>query len=283
MALVGGAVTASTYLAQDRIAAQAIRYVGTALVLVATARFRGRVDPRWRLRRPVAQEWMWLFAAATCGLTVYNLALVEALQHADTAMVASIVAGVPLALALAAPLLAGRRVERRILTGATVIVAGSLLVYGAGRSDATGVVLSATALACECAFTLLGAPVLARLGAASIATHTAWIAAVQLSLMVVLSSGFSLGSGWDRPALLSIGYLIAASAIAFVLWFDAVDRIGSAVCGLAAGAIPIAALATGLVSGAAHVDPVSLVGVVVVVAGIVAALRGPTTATAVEL
>jgi drug/metabolite transporter (DMT)-like permease len=273
MSLVGGAVTASTYLADGRFAAQGIRYVGTAVVLVAASRIRGRRDRAWRLRRPGGREWLWLIAAATCGLTLYNLALVEALQHAETPLVASIVSGVPLVLALAAPLVVRQPIAAPVVIGAATIVTGSFLVYGTGRSDAVGVALAATALACECAFTLLGAPVLQRLGAVSIATHTAWIAAVQLCVLAAASGGAAMTAGWDLPAVGAIVYLIGASAAAFVLWFDAVGVIGSALSGLAAGAIPITALATGIPLGVASTSPMTLLGVGAVVAGIVIGLR----------
>lgn len=278
MSLVGGAVTASTYLADARSAAQAIRYVGTAVVLIAASGMRGRRDRAWRLRCPLGREWLWLVAAATCGLTVYNLALVEALQHAEAPLVASIVSGVPLVLALAAPLCARQPIASRLVIGAATIVAGSLLVYGTGRSDAVGVALAALALACECAFTLLGAPVLERLGAVSIATHTAWIAAVQLCILALASGDTAVTPGWDLPAIAAILYLIGASAAAFVLWFDAVKVIGSALCGLAAGAIPITALASGLPLGVASTSPLTLLGVGAVVAGIAIGLqqRSPT-------
>ena len=279
MSLVGGAVTASTYLSEGRVAAQAVRYVGTAVVLIVAAALRGRRDRAWQLRRPVGREWMWLIAAATLGLTLYNLALVEALAHAEAPLVASIVAGVPLVLAIAAPVAARQPVATRLLVSAAAIVTGSFLVYGAGHSDVVGVTLAVSALGCECAFTLLGAPVLGRLGAVSIATHTAWIAALQLSILTLVSGDAVTIGRWDLSAGFAIAYLIGASAAAFVLWFDAVGIIGAALAGLGAGAIPITALATGIPLGVASTGPAALVGIAVVVAGIAAGLRDRATAT----
>ncbi|MEZ5217782.1 MAG: DMT family transporter [Ilumatobacteraceae bacterium] len=272
MSLVGGAITASTYLADGRITSQAVRYAATALVLVVVSRRRHEYDDAWRLRRPRGSGWVWLVGAATCGLTIYNLALVEALQRADTPLVASIVSAVPLVLALAAPLGLGQTVAGRVVFGAAIVVAGSVLVYGTGDASATGAGLSIVALVGECAFTLLGARVLHTVGAVSIATHTAWIAAAELAVLSVVLDG-GQRTGWDLPAVGAIGYLVAASAAAFVLWFDAIESIGPAVAGLAAGAIPVAALVTGTLLGTAILTPSSLGGVVVVVAGIAVALR----------
>ena len=79
MALVGGAVTASSYLTDaPRSGAQAVRYLAAAGVLAA---LHGR-RPTWRVVRPAGREWWWLLAASTAGLSVYNLAIVHALDHA---------------------------------------------------------------------------------------------------------------------------------------------------------------------------------------------------------
>ncbi|MCC6438658.1 MAG: DMT family transporter [Acidimicrobiales bacterium] len=272
MSLVGAAVTASTYLADGRITAQALRYAATAVVLLGVSRRRRRRDGAWQLRRPRGSGWLWSTAAATCGLTVYNLALVEALQRADTPLVASIVSAVPLVLAVAAPVAVRQPVAGRIVAGATIVVAGSMLIYGTGRAEATGVVLAVVALGGECAFTLFGARSLASVGAVSIATHTAWIAAAQLAVLSLLVED-GTGAGWDLGAVAAIGYLVVASAAAFVLWFDAIDSIGPAVAGLTAGAIPIVALISGGLLGTARLTPASLAGVAIVIAGIATALR----------
>jgi drug/metabolite transporter (DMT)-like permease len=228
---------------------------------------------RLAVRRPVGTDWYWLVAGATAGLTLYNLALVEAVRHAEAPLVASVVSGVPLVLAIAAPLAARRPIGVRLVAGAGAVVVGSAVTLGAGRSNAAGVVLAVLALGCECAFTLLGVPVLERLGPISIATHTAWIAAVQLSALAVVRRDLDALIAWDRAAVLAIGYLIAASALAFVLWFDAIGDVGSERAGLAAGVIPIAALATGVPLGIASLNTAAILGTVIVVAGVAIGLR----------
>ena len=272
MALVGGAVTASAYLSDATMAAQTVRYVGTAAVLVAVSRLLRQRGSAWLVRRPAGREWWWLVAAATAGLTIYNLALVAALDRAEAPLVASIVAGVPLALAVMGPLMAGRSIGPRLVAGAATVVAGSFLVFGGGRSDGIGVVLAAVALACECGFTLLGVPVLARLGAISIATHTAWIAAVQLGVLAIVRGEMTTVGSWNLAAVLAVIYLIGASAAAFVLWFGAIGTIGAERAGLTAGVIPIAALATGVPLGVASARPFTLVGTMVVVLGLMIGL-----------
>ncbi len=273
MSTVGAAVTASAYLSDGRVAAQALRYLGTAIVLVMFSRSRARRGGPWTIRRPVGCEWLWLGAAATTGLTLYNLALVEAVQHADAPLVASIVSGVPLVLAIAGPLTARRRIGGRLVIGASAVVLGSAVMLGSGRSDNVGVVLALVALAGECAFTLLSVPVLARLGPASIATHTSWIAASQLVLLGAVRGDLGAFEGWDGAAWIALAYLVTASAPAFALWFRAIGQVGADRAGLAAGVIPIAALATGVPLGVAHLDLSAVVGTGIVTCGIALGLR----------
>ncbi len=265
MAMVGGAVTASGFLTDYPLfTAQAVRYTSAALVLGACARFAGWGD----VRSPIGREWWWLTASATAGLSVYNLAVLKAIEHAEPALVGSFVAGVPLVLALAAPISARRRVPVGVVGAAAVVVLGALIIQGVGRGDATAVGFSLVALAGEAGFTLLAAPVLGRLGAFSVATHTSWIAAVQLLVLAVV---VDRGDGIVGPSLevvVAVAYLVAASAGAFVLWFLAVGSIGGEVAGLAAGIIPVAAAVSGLAFGLTTVDARVAVGTLVVAAGV---------------
>jgi drug/metabolite transporter (DMT)-like permease len=270
MAMVGGAVTASGYLADAPLfAAQAVRYILASAVLVAC----GLAAPtRFSLRRPRGRQWWWLLAAATSGLSLYNLAVVRAVDHAEPAVVGTVIACVPLVLAIGAPLASGRRIPRGLAGAAGVVVVGAALVQGGGHSSAAGIGLSVVALAGEAGFTLLALPVLGALGAYSVATHTAWIAALQLAALAVLDGG-AVDVPSPLEASLAVAYLVAATAAAFVLWFLAVESIGGESAGLAAGVIPIAAAVTGLAAGTTTVDLRVGIGVAVVVASIGAGLR----------
>jgi drug/metabolite transporter (DMT)-like permease len=270
MALVGGAVTASTYLTGTALyGPQAVRYVATAILLVVVA----RRAPRARIVAPMRAEWWWLIAAATAGLSVYNLAVVAALEHAEPTAVATVVSGVPLVLAIGAPIVARRSFPIPLVGAAAVVVVGAGLVQGGGRSDLAGIALSLVALAGEAGFTLLSLPVLARVGAFSVATHTSWIAAAQLALLALITDGRNALSTPSRPVVAAIAYLVVASAVAFTLWFLAVGRVGGDVAGLAAGIIPVAAIVTGVPLGVATVDGGAVAGAALVVIGLVAGLR----------
>ena len=270
MAMVGGAVTASGFLTgYPLFSAQAVRYALAALALMLVARHGGR-----RLvRSPIGREWWWLIASATAGLSGYNLAVLTAVDHAEPAVIGTVVACVPLVLAVVVPLLARKRPPAQLLIGAVVVVVGAMVVQGGGRTDVWGVVWSVVALAGETGFTLLALPVLGRLGAFSVATHTAWIAAIQLAVLAAVVDGSASLEMPDSSVVLAIGYLVAASAGAFVLWFLAVDRIGGDVAGLTAGIIPVAAALTGLPFDRTTIAPSVIGGSVLVALGVTLGLR----------
>lgn len=271
MAMVGGAVTASGFLTgYPLFSAQAVRYALAALVLVLFARRGGR---RRMVLRPVGREWWWLVASATAGLSGYNLAVLTAVDHAEPAVIGTVVACVPLVLAVAVPLLARKSPPLQLLIGALVVVAGAMVVQGGGRTDLLGVVWSIVALAGETGFTLLALPVLGRLGAFSIATHTAWIAAAQFVVLAAVIDGSASLAAPTTSVILAVAYLVAASAGAFVLWFLAVDRIGGDVAGLTAGIIPVAAALTGLAFERTTIAPSVIGGSVLVAVGVTLGLR----------
>jgi len=103
MVCVGGSVAVSSVLAGAPVfTAEAVRYGGACLILVALARLTGR-----RLSRPRGAEWLWLSGIAVTGLVVFNLALVEGSRHAEPAVLGVAVACVPALLAVIGPLLEG--------------------------------------------------------------------------------------------------------------------------------------------------------------------------------
>jgi drug/metabolite transporter (DMT)-like permease len=76
------------------------------------------------------------------------------------------------------------------------------------------------------------------------------------------------------PHLLAIAYLaVVLTAIAFVLWYSAVGRLGTALAGLLTGVAPVAAAAAGVALGGAVPGPAVWAGTALVVAGLLAGVR----------
>ncbi len=269
MTCVGSSVAVSQVLTTAPLfTVQALRYALAAVLLVALARVRGR-----RLPRPRGREWAWLGGVALTGLVLFNVAVVRGVAHAEPAVVGVAVAAVPLVLAVAGPLAAGGRPAPAVVLGAGVVSAGAALVAGAGDTDLAGVGWAAVVLACEVAFTLLAVPVLGRLGPWAVSLHAVWLAAVVLVVLGVAVEGPVAVTAVDAGDLLAAAHLaVVVTALAFVLWYTAVSRIGADRAGLFTGVAPVAAAAGGVLLGGPVPAPAVWLGVALVAGGVAVGL-----------
>lgn len=269
MALVGSSVTVSRSLVHAPLfGVQAVRYTAAALLLFGLARVA-----RARITAPRGREWLWLAGVAATGLVLFNVAVVRGVAHAEPAVIAVAVASVPILLGLIGPLLEGRRPSRRVLLAAPVVVAGAVLVEGAGRTDAAGVGWAALALGCEAGFTLLAVPVLRRHGAWGVSLHAVWMGAVMLAVLTVCVEGPQGLVSVSPRQWAAAGYLaVMVTAVAFLLWYRTVAAVGSGRAGLLTGVAPLAAAGAGAVTGGGVPGPAVWLGLAVVVAGLAAGL-----------
>ncbi len=156
-----------------------------------------------------------------------------------------------------------------MLAAGAVVTCGAVLVQGLGRADAVGLGWALVVLACEAAFTLLAVPVLGRHGPWGVSVHATWLAAVVFAVLGVATEGPGAVAGLGVPDLLAAGYLaVAVTAVAFVLWYSTVTRLGAGRAGLLTGLAPVAAAGTGVLLGGAAPAPAVWVGIAVVGAGL---------------
>jgi drug/metabolite transporter (DMT)-like permease len=270
MVCVGGSVAVCSVLTNTPLlTAQAVRYTVACLLLLSFARASGR-----RLVMPRGSEWLWLLGVAATGLVVFNIALVNGAQHAEPAVLGVAVACVPLIVAVGGSLLERRRPSPVVLAAALVVTCGAVLVQGLGRSDAIGFAWAVVVLCCEAGFTLLAVPVLGRHGPWGVSVHTTWLAAVIFAGLGVVREGPSAAAHLRLVDVLAIGYLaVGVTAVAFVLWYSSVGRLGAGRAGLLTGVAPVAAAAAGIVLGAPAPRPLVWLGIVVVASGLALGLR----------
>lgn len=265
MACVGSSVAVSQALVDAPLfTVQAARYAFASVLLLILAVSAGN-----RLPRPRGADWVWLAGVAGTGLVLFNVALVRGVEHAEPAVIGIAVASVPLLLAVAGPLLGGQPPASGVIMAAAVVTVGAALVNGGGRTDAAGLGWAAVVLLTEAAFTLLAMPVLPRLGPWSLSLHASWMAAaglVVLGLTVEGPSAIMLLQTDDVVAVLHLA--IVVTALAFVLWYGAVGRIGPGRAGLFTGVVPVIAVAGGILLGGPAPAPLVWLGVTVVVAGL---------------
>ncbi|MFC9693395.1 DMT family transporter [Kribbella sp. NPDC056951] len=247
---------------------QAFRYLLSAILLLIASRFYGL-----RYVRPTSRELALLLALTGTGLVLFNVFVVYATRHTSAATLGTIIGSVPLVLATVGPAVAGRRPSPKVLVAAAVVVAGTAVTSGLGRTDVAGVLLSIGALACEACFTLLAIPLLARLGPIRVSAYTATLA---VPLFLAVGAVVEPEELLRKPTLAEIGgfaYLaVVVGAGAFLLWYSAMPRLGADRAGLFAGMIPIGAITTSAVVGLGLPTFGELAGAAIVVAGLVIGL-----------
>ncbi|MFB6810238.1 EamA family transporter [Streptomyces sp. NPDC056387] len=272
MVLVGSSVGVSRSLVHAPLfATQAVRYAAATLLLLALAR-----AARVRILRPRGREWLWLGGIAATGLVLFNVAVVRGVAHAEPAVIAVAVASVPVLLGVIGPLLERRSPSRRVLLAAPVVVAGAVLVEGTGRTDPAGVAWAALALACEAAFTLLAVPVLQRHGPWGVSMHAVWMGTLMLGVLSLCTEPPSGLAAVGPAQWAAAGYLaVMVTAVAFLLWYRTVAAVGAGRAGLLTGVAPLAAAAIGALCGGGVPGPPVWLGLVIVVGGLAAGLRGP--------
>jgi drug/metabolite transporter (DMT)-like permease len=304
-AAVGMAIVGSSFAVLDTLrdypqaGGQAVRYALGAALLIAIAATRGVRPPLLRLprlalrkdsRHPKTYEtaqggsdppWLTgrqvgrLALLAASGLAAFNLLVMAAEESMDPGSVGVIVATVPVLLALAGPLQDGRRPERRVVGAAVVVAAGAAAVQGlGGEVTAAGLAAALGALACEAAFSLLAAPLLAPLGPVTV---SAWAALLAVPMLLVTGLVLDGPGGLLRvPTVeeaLGLAWLaVGVTAVAFVLWYSAVQALGVERTGLLTGVLPVSALVVAALLGTAELTPGRLAGAVLVGAGIAAGL-----------
>ncbi|HEX2317238.1 MAG TPA: EamA family transporter [Thermomonospora sp.] len=254
---------------------QALRYaVAAALMLVAVCwadRRAGRPGPR-----PTAREWALLAALAATGLVAFNVCVVEATARVDPATVGTVIATVPIVLALAGPLQQRRRPAPAVVVAAVVVATGAGLATGLGGADPAGLLLALGALGGEVCFSLLAVPLLPRLGAVRVSAYSAALAVPMLAGVGLLVDGRDIVRTPTAGEAAALGYLAAVvTTVAFFLWYDALGRLGADRAGLFAGILPISAVVTATALGLGRPGAAELTGAVLVAVGVAVGMRPP--------
>ena len=186
-------------------------------------------------------DWVCLIALALTGMVLFNVAVVEAVDTGEPAVVGTVVGLAPVGVGLLVPAVERRRPRAAIVAGAILASSGAALVQGFGDADRAALCWSGVALCCEVAFTVLAAPLLRTLSPLGLAIRACALASVMLLVAATLLEG---SDGFVRPDAgegLAIGYLaVASTSVAFVLWYCALARLGPERTACSRGSCPSA-------------------------------------------
>ncbi len=243
---------------------QTVRYAVAALIMFVIMKATSR--PRAHL---TVKDFGLLVALALTGLVLFNVCVVESTRGAGPALVGTMLATVPLVMAVVTT----RRPRPRLVVAAGIVVAGALLATGLGGGGADSLLWALGAVACEVCFSLLALPLLPKLGAVGV---TAWSVALAVPLLAVagvVADGAAVLRVPTLPEALGFAYLASVVTCgAFFLWYTALPRLGPGRAGLFAGVIPVGAITTGTLIGLGLPSGAELAGAAVVVGGIAVGL-----------
>ena len=223
-----------------------------ALPLAAWARLQRKPLPR-----PAGREWAWLAALAAIGLAGCSVLMIQATRAADPASVGVIIGAAPLVIIVAAAITAGHRPTRRVLLAAAVVTAGSAAAQLGGGTGPTwspaGLLWSAGALGGVVGSSLLAAPLLPRLGALAVTVYACGLAGIPAAshrCRDLFAGGPPILRTPNATQLAALAYLtIAITALVFVAWYGAMERLGVDRTGLFNGLIPVTSLAAVALTG----------------------------------
>jgi drug/metabolite transporter (DMT)-like permease len=247
---------------------QVLRYALSAAILFAVARAR-----ELRLVRLTPRRALLLLSLSATGLVLFNVCVIQATRHASPTLVATTIGAVPVVLALVGPLLLRSRPSWRVLVAAAVVVVGATAANGLGSGSLTGLLYAVGALGCEACFSLLAMPLLPTLGPVRLSAYTQAVAVPVLLIVGVASDGGGLlrmPTPAEATALLYLATVVSAGA--FLLWYDALPRLGPDRAGLFAGLVPVGAIVTTVLLGLGTPTASELGGTALVIAGLLLGL-----------
>lgn len=270
MFLVGSqAAVLSQLVSYPVFGGQAMRYGLAGILLLTLAQLR-----RVSQVRLTSRDVFLICGLAATGLAGFNLFQVAAVREASPATVGTVLAALPVVLAIVGPLTAGRWPSRRVVLAACVVAVGAALPTGLGTTSALGLVLALGVLACEVGFSLFALPLTRRHGA----IRTSAYASVAATPMLLVAGAVFDGTGLVRlPTVaeaVGLAYLsVIVTVVAFVLWYYALPRMGADRAGLFAGVVPVGAMLTGIVIGVGWPTATDLLGAALVGAGVAIGVR----------
>ncbi|PZF79845.1 DMT family transporter [Jiangella anatolica] len=271
MTVVGASIAFGPLLADYPVlAGQAWRYLLAGLVLLAVMRVRRVRLPRFR----PGQLGRLVLLAGT-GLAAFNWLLIEGTQRSDPAFLAAVLGATPLVLALAGPLLDGGRIRGRTVAGSTIVVAGILIVQGATTAPLGALPYAVGFLLCEAAFTLLAVPLLKEFSPLQVSTAVCLVAVPLLAALAAVEPGADLVAPTASEAATLAFLAVCTTAVAFLLWYGGVVRLGADRAGLFAGIMPVSGMVVGVIAGTSVWTPAGLAGSLLCGAGIALGLRRP--------
>ncbi|WP_420367042.1 DMT family transporter [Curtobacterium sp. L1-20] len=262
-----------TFLPPEPLWGGAIRALPAGLLLLLIAR-----------RLPSGSWWWKSVVLGTLNVGAFFVLVYQAAQLLPTSIAAAIMASSPVALALIAWLVVHERPSLIRFTGAIIGIGGVclLLLDRTQPVNWLGVCVSAAAMAASSFGFILGKRWNPEVG---VTASTAWQLIVGGMLLIPFAGTLEGAPPAVGPAgITAYAFLtLIATAVAYVAWFAALDRLRGDVVGVIGLLNPLTGVALGVFVAGDHLGTRQGVAIAVVLIGIVGPLlltthqrRGPT-------
>jgi drug/metabolite transporter (DMT)-like permease len=227
-----------------------------------------------------SRDWLLLTGLGLVGHCSYQLCFINGLARTTVANSALISGCTPIAIALLSAWVGHERIARVHWMGAALSLAGIYLVAGRGAQLAgtslAGDLLILISVACWAVYTVFSKPLLERHSPLVVTSATMIIGS---AAFVAIAWPQIAATRWDMvsPAAL---VAIAASALlalnlAYLIWYTAVQRLGSARTSIFSNMVPPAAMAVAALLLGERVDSVKWVGAGAVLGGVLLTRLAP--------
>ncbi|WP_168211364.1 DMT family transporter [Actinosynnema sp. ALI-1.44] len=207
------------------------------------------------------------------GMFAYNSCFFLALSLAPSADGSVIIpVSSPVITVAVTALMGRRRLTVRAVSGLGIAVAGAAVFFagitGGGSGRILGDLLFLAAACCWATYTICGVPLLGRLPALTVTTFAAAAGALGLGALAVPFFGGIDWSALDAGFWLNQAYLATLpTALAYVMYYQAVGRVGPATASSAMFLVPVFGLLGSWIVLGESITPVQAVGAAGMLAG----------------
>lgn len=235
-----------------------------------------------QFRRFSRRDWWALAGLGVVGNTMYQFLFITGIDGTLASNAALILAMTPVFITLFSAVLGHEKVTTAGWMGIGISTIGIGLVVSGGSAIRFGsetlrgdLTMLAAAVAWS-VYTVGASPLVRRHGALPVTAATMWIGAVVLFILAIPSMA---AQDWARPSMLAWTGLVAsgclAVGLAYVIWYYAVEHLGSSRTAVFSNTVPIVALLVAWLALGESPGIVQLIGAVMIIGGVtLTRLRG---------
>lgn len=243
------------------------------LVAIAATGARARAGRGAAAPALTAAEWRMVAFLGLLGTVLYQLLFLAGVARTSVANAALIFGCTPVAVAIMASVAGHDRLTPLRWLGAALSFSGIYALVGlraaVSRSSLTGDALVFGSMLCWSLYSVLAQPLLRR---HSPLVVTGWAMVLGTAVYVVVAAIPMATTDWSRISLVSwllmIGSSLLALAFAYIIWYTAVQKIGSSRTAIYSNLTPIVAMIVAAVWLGEHIGRAQIVGAALILSGI---------------